>query len=106
MWFAKVSSWAERTTSTYCTHYRKLALWARYTPVAELGTEACRYLFQLWGLGHSRSFLRGAVSALRALEEMGWMPELVISRLWRCAKWTISQAVVRPGGAQGLRDGV
>ena len=81
---------------TYCTHYRKLALWVRYTPVDGLETKACRYLFQLWGLGYSRSFLRGAVSTMRTLEEMGWLPEFVTGRVWRCAKWATSQAVARP----------
>ena len=92
----QVSSWARSTMGTYCTHYWKLALWVGYTTVAELEMEACKYPFQLWGPGYSRSFLRGAVSALRALEEMGWVPGFVISRVWRCAKWTTSQVVVRP----------
>ena len=71
---------------TYCAHYRKLALWVGYTPIDGLETEACRYLFLLWGLGYSRSFLRGVVSAMRALEEMGRLPELVTGRVCRCAK--------------------
>ena len=79
-------SWAKSTMGTYCTHYRTLALWVGYMPIDGLETEACRYLFQLWGLGYSKSFLRGAVSAMRALEEMGWLPEFVTGRVWRCAK--------------------
>ena len=70
--------------------YRKLALWVGYTPVDGLEIEACRYLFQLRALGYSRSFLRGAVSAMRALDEMGWLPEFVTGRVWRCAKWATS----------------
>ena len=81
---------------TYCTHYRKLALWVGYMPVAKLETEACGYLYQLLGLGYSRSFLWGAVSALLALEEMGWLPEFVTGKVWRCARWSTSQAVARP----------
>ena len=92
----QASSWAKSTMGTYCTHYRKRAFWVGYTPIAELETEACKYLFQLWGLGYSRSFLRGAVSATRALEEMGWLPEFVSGKIWGCAKWTTSQAVARP----------
>ena len=100
----QASSWAKSTMGTYRTHYRKLALWVGYTPIAELETEACKYLFQVWGLGYSKSFLRGAVSALRALEEMGWLPEFVTGRVWRCAKWTTSQAVARPyAGPEELR---
>ena len=100
----QASSWAKSTMGAYCTHYRKLALWVGYTPVAELETEACKYLFQLWGLGYSRSFLRGSVLALRALEEMGWLPEFVSGRVWGCAKWTTSQAVARPyAGLEELR---
>ena len=57
----RASSWAKCTMGTYCTHYKKLALWVGYTPIDELETEACRYLFHLLGLGYSRSFLRGAV---------------------------------------------
>ena len=33
---------------------------------------------------------------MRALEEMGWLPEFVTGRVWRCAKWSTSQAVARP----------
>ena len=51
------------------------------------------------------SFLRGAVLAMRALEGMGWLPEFVTSRGWRCAKWSTSQAVARPyAGLEELRD--
>ena len=101
----QASSWAKSTMGTHCTHYRKLALWVRYTPMDGLETEACRYLFQLWGPGYSRRFLRGAVSAMRALEEMGWLPEFITGRVWRCAKWATSQAVARPyAGLEELRS--
>ena len=32
----QASSWAKSTMGTYCTHYRKLALWVGYTHIAEL----------------------------------------------------------------------
>ena len=97
-------SWAKSTMGMYYTNYRKLALWVGYTPVAELETEACKYLFELWGLGYSTSFLRGAVSALRALGEMGWLPEFISGRVWRGAKWATSQAVAHPyAGLEELR---
>ena len=97
------SSWAKSTMGTYCTHYRTLALWVGYTPIDGLETEACRYLFRLWGLGYSRSFLGGAVSAMRALEEMDWQLEFVTGRVWRWAKWATSQA--RPyAGLEELRS--
>ena len=90
---------------TYCTHYRKLALLVGYTPIDGLETEACRYLFQLWGLGYSKGFLKGAVSAMCALEETGWLPEFVTGRVWRCAKWATSQAVARPyAGLEEVRS--
>ena len=57
------------------------------------------------GLGYSRSFLRGVVSAMRALEEMGWLPEFVTRKVWRCAKWATSQGVARPyAGLEELRS--
>ena len=41
---------------------------------------------------------------MRALEEMGWLPEFVTGRVWRCAKWATSQAVARPyAGLEELR---
>ena len=58
--------------------------------------EACRYLYQLWGQGYSRSYLRVAVSSLQALEQMGWLPSFVSGRVWQCAKWASSTAVLRP----------
>ena len=54
----KASSWAKSTLGTCYTHYRKFALLVGYTPIDELETEACGYLFQLWGLGYSGSFLQ------------------------------------------------
>ena len=101
----QASSWAKSTMGTYCTHYKKLALWVGYTPIDGRETEACGYLFQLWGLGYSKSFLRGVVSAMRALEEMGYLPEFVTGKVWRCAKWATSQAVARPyAGLHELRS--
>ena len=42
---------------------------------------------------------------MRALGEMGWLPEFVIGRVWRCAKWATSQAVARPcAGLEELRS--
>ena len=84
---------------TCCTHCRKLALSVGYTPIAELETDAGRYLFQLWGLGYCMSLVRVAVSALRALEGVGWLPEFVTGMVWRCSKWSTSQAVARPYAA-------
>ena len=92
----KVSSCGKSTMDTCCTHQRKFPLWVAYTPIDGLQTEACGYVFQLWRLGHTTSSLRGAISAMRALEEMGWLPEFVTGRVWRCAKWATSQAVARP----------
>ena len=66
----QVSPWAKSTMGIYCTHYQKLAFRVGYTLVAELEMAGCEYPFHLWGLGYSRSFRRGAVSALRALGEM------------------------------------
>ena len=91
----QASSSAKSTMGTYCNRYRKLALWVGYTLIDDLETEACTCLFQLRGLGYSWRFLRGAVSAMRALEEMGWLPEFVNGRVWRCAKCSTSQAVAR-----------
>ena len=107
----QASSWAKGTMGTCCTHYKKLALWVGFTAIDGLQSEACRYLFQLWGLGFSGSFLRGAVSALRALEEMAWLPEFVAAGVWRCVKWATSQACSGPHlrrswGAQEFRKGL
>ena len=42
---------------------------------------------------------------MRALEEMGWLQEFVTGTVWRCAKWSTSQAVARPNeGIEKLRD--
>ena len=101
----QASSWAKSPMGSYCTHYKKLALSVAYTPIDGLDTEACRYVFQVWGLGHSRSSLRGAVSAMRALEVMGWLPEFVTGRVGKCAKWATSQAMARPyAGVEELRS--
>ena len=95
----QASSWAKSTMGTYCTHYRKLVLWVGYTPIDGVETEACRYLFQLWGLGYSRSFLKGGGGNSGAR-----IPEFVIGRVWKCAKWATSQAVACPdAGPEELR---
>ena len=41
----QASSWAKSTMGTYCTHYRKFALWVGYTVINGLETEACRSVF-------------------------------------------------------------
>ena len=56
-----------------------------------------------WGIRGAS--LGGAVSAMRALEDMGWLLEFVTGRVWRCAKWATSQAVVRPyAGLEELKS--
>ena len=101
----QASSWAKSTMGTYCTHFRKMALWVGYTPTSELEHAACRYIFQLWGLGYSGSSLKVAVSAFRALEDMGWLPAFVSRRVWRCAKWAPTEPALRPyAGLDDLRN--
>ena len=40
---------------------------------------------------------------MRALEEMGWLPEFVSGRVWRRAKRSTSQVAARPyAGLEGL----
>ena len=57
------------------------------------------------GPGGFQELPQGAVSAMRALEEMGWLPEFVTGTAWRCAKWATSQAVARPyAGLEELRS--
>ena len=80
---------------------RKMALWVGYTPTSELKQAACRYVFQLWGLGYSGSSLKIAISAFRALEEMGWLPAFVSRRVWRCAKWAPTEPALRPYAGLG-----
>ena len=101
----QASSWAKSTLGTYCTHFRKMALWVGYTPTSDLEQAACRYIFQLWGLGYSGSSLKVAVSAFRALEDMGWLPAFVSRRVWRCAKWAPTEPALRPyAGLDDLRN--
>ena len=101
----QASSWAKSTMGTYCTHFRKMALWVGYTPTSVLEQAACRYIFQLWGLGYSGSSLKVAVSAFRALEDMGWLPAFVSRRVWRCAKWAPTEPALRPyAGLDDLRN--
>ena len=68
----------------YCTHYRKLYLWFSISPVGDLEMEVCCYLWFLCGRGYSPSYLQVAVSALRALEDLGWIPQMVTKKVWRC----------------------
>ena len=86
----QASSWVKSTMGAYCTHYRKLALWVGYTSVDGLETEACRYLFQLWGARIGRN---GMATGIR------------YRRVWRCRKWAKSLAVARPyAGLEELRN--
>ena len=97
----QASSWSKGTMGTYSTHFRKLSLWVGYTPVDRLEPEACKYIYCLWGKKFSRSYPKGAVSALRALEDMGWVPAFVPKRVWRCAKWSSPPEVCRPYAGLG-----
>ena len=56
------------------------------------------------GIGIFQELPQGAISAMRAFEEMGWLPEFVRGVVWRCAKWPTSHAVARPyAGLEELR---
>ena len=55
--------------------------------------------------GVFQEFPQGAVLAMRALEDMGSLPEFVTGRVWSCAKWATSKAVARPyAGVEELRS--
>ena len=48
------------------------------------------------GAGVFKKLPTGSGIRFAGVEEMGWMPELISRRVWRCANGTTSQAMVRP----------
>ena len=91
---------------TYCTHYKRLALWVGYRPVAELETEACRYLFQLSGLGYSRSFPPGGGIRIGGNGMATKVRHRQALRMCKVINVSGSGTPVRgTGGAEGFRDG-
>ena len=61
-------------------------MWFGMSPVGALETEVCRYLWLPLGWGHSPSYLEVALSVLMAIEDPGWIPQMVTKKVWRCSK--------------------
>ena len=78
------------------THCKKLYIRFGISLVGRLEMEACRYLWFLWGRGYSPGLLQVGVSALHALEDMGWITQMVTKKVWQCNKQPKHQDTTRP----------
>ena len=97
-------SWSAGTRSNYASHIRALGTLATTQHGIDNSKQLDRYLRALFAKGRSRSYMRGAISAVRALEDLGWVSGVVQPRHWRMAKSTIRNTEEqRPyGGLEAL----
>ena len=97
-------SWSAGTRSNYAVHIRALGSLAASQPDVDKSKLLDRYLRALFAKGRSRSYMRGAISAVRAVEDLGWIAGVVQARHWRMAKSTIRNTEQqRPyGGLEAL----
>ena len=102
-----VSTWKEGTRKNYGSHLRRFAFSSRPTPAEETQKVAEEVLLLLKS-GYRRATLRGAVSALKAVGLLGWIPELGWDRLWRPAKAPLAtkgeRAYARPHVLQTMTE--
>ena len=70
---------------TYCTHYKKFHT-CFACPARGLENGCAATCGSFWGRGHSHSYLQVAVSALWAVDDLGWIPHTVTKKVWRCGK--------------------
>ena len=96
--------WSAGTRSNYAGHIRVLGTLAVKQHGVDNSQFMDRYLRALFTKGRSLSYMRGAISAVRALEELGWIKGVVRPRHWRMAKSTIRNTEEqRPyGGLEAL----
>ena len=73
-------SWSVGTRSNYAVHIRALGLLAASQPDVDKSKLLDRYLRALFAKGRSRSYMRGAISAVRALADLGWIAGVVQAR--------------------------
>lgn len=87
-----VLSWRPNTRRTYATHIKRIAEWHdNCDGWAEDAFVLERYLQSMYTRGSSKSAMRGAISAARAIEEMGWAQPFVGPRSWRMARSAIDE---------------
>ena len=82
-------SWSAGTRSKYAVHIRALGTLAATQHGVDKSKFLDRYLRALFAKGRSRSYMGGAISAVRALEDLGWIDGVVQARDRRMAKSTI-----------------
>ena len=81
-----VSTWKEGTRKNYGSHLRRLGFFYGPTPAKETQRVAEEVLLLLFKSGYRPATLRGAVSAVKAVHLLGWIPDLGWHRLWRLAR--------------------
>ena len=82
-------SWSAGAISKYASHIRALGTLGATQHGIDNSKLPDRYLRALFAKGRSWSYMQGAISAVRALEDLGWIDGVVQPRHWRVAKSTI-----------------
>ena len=90
-----VSTWKPGTRQSYATH---LGRFARMGGTDQTQSLAEKVLQSMCASGFQLGSLRGCVSALKALVQLGWAPEVQWPRLWRLAKAPHETPCHRPYG--------
>ena len=81
-----LSTWKEGTRKKCGSHLRRFGFFYRPTPAEETQKVVGEDLLLLFKFGYRPATLRGAVSDLKAVRLLGWIPDLGWDRLWHLAK--------------------
>ena len=81
-----VSTWKPGICHSYTSHLRRFARIGGTCPWDQTQSLAEKVLLSMCALGYQAGSLRGCVSALKAVVQLGWAPEVQWPQLWRLAK--------------------
>ena len=83
------ASWQPSSRDTMETHTRAIARLQREKKYREPKTLVMAYLQSPYRRRAPNATVRGAISAVRALEELEWIEPIISKKLWRMAKYSL-----------------
>ena len=81
-----VSTWKPSTRHSYTSHLQRFARMGGTCPWDQSQSLTEKVLLSMCASPYQAGSLRGCVSALKAVVQLGWAPEVQWPRLWRLAK--------------------
>ena len=83
------ASWQSTSRDTMATHLRAIARLQQEEQYREPTTLVMAYIQLLYRRQAPNATVRGAISAVRAVEDMEWVEPIGSKKLWRMAKYSL-----------------